>query len=148
MILGNDDFFRSYGSTVCRPPVGLCKFSSFANKSVRVGGTGKDFMIGKIYLTNLKSCRYRHSRTENPPAERVGNAQISWGENPQTSSRGRFTRATALVASTHPNPPTVFSLPNMGTQGGRLIFTMNDSRKRRLFPVLRLDSLPPTGWFV
>ncbi len=37
------------------------------------------FMIGKIYLTNLKSCRYRHLRTENPPTVRVENAQISWG---------------------------------------------------------------------
>jgi hypothetical protein len=60
------------------------------------------------------------------------------GRNPQTVSRGKFTRATALVASAHPNPPKKkgffvdklnvgdFFLPTLRVRGGSLISRMND----------------------
>jgi hypothetical protein len=66
------------------------------------GGTGKDFMIGKIYLTKLKSCRCldRGQKTREPNRRKM--RKYVEGRNPQTVSRGKFTRAAALVASAHP----------------------------------------------
>ncbi len=62
-------------------------------------------MIGKIYLTNLKSCRHltRGQKIREPYGQKMRKSVE--GGNPQTSSRGKITRATALVASALPNPP-------------------------------------------
>ncbi len=62
-------------------------------------------MDGKIYLTNLKSYRYRHSRIEKSAKQVQEKCANRLGRNPQTLTRGRATRAPALVAPTLPNPP-------------------------------------------
>jgi hypothetical protein len=148
---------RTRGPSVCRLSVGFCKFVVFKQKVSERGGTGKDFMDGKICLTNLKSCRYRHLRIEKS-AKRVGEKRANrLGRNPQTLTRGRATRAPALVAPTHPDPPICSKtnvtlggifLPYDCTAGRQTDFHKEIDSGKDDFSYPRSFSLSPIGWFV
>jgi hypothetical protein len=90
--------FRATARQIAAYRLGYVSVRRLQTKVSEYGGTGKDFMIGKIYLTKLKSCRClaRGQKIREPNRQKM--RKYVEGRNPQTLSRGRFTRATALVA--------------------------------------------------
>jgi hypothetical protein len=98
----NDDFPEKSARQTAAYRLGYVSVRRLQTKVSEYGGTGKDFMIGKIYLTKLKSCRClaRGQKIREPNRQKM--RKYVEGRNPQTISRGKFTRAAALVASAHP----------------------------------------------
>ncbi len=72
----NDDLPEKSARQTAAYRLGYVSVRRLQTKVSEYGGTGKDFMIGKILFNKIKILPVSRSRTENPRTEQAKNAQI------------------------------------------------------------------------